>query len=271
MLIRELILHHVGDGVVHQRGWALPENQATGIRLHPPGEPTGPAPADLVLLGVDADGEPVEAISDELPLGTTVVLLVPTEPARLPVGRLVNALVGSGLKFVEVFVVSGMQQPTVAVVARRSDEALLPPPSLASALEPVSDAATELPADALTRVLAELELEDLRQRARQRELLAELGASEHRRKTLERAHERLSGLPAELTAVKAERSALKTERRALKAERNALRAERNALRRERNALQKRLSRVESSTSYRVARKIARGSGRIRRLVPGRGD
>jgi FtsZ-binding cell division protein ZapB len=278
MLIRELILHHVGDGAVHQRGYALPETQTAGLQLHPLGAPIEPESGDLLLLGVAADGRLAEAVGDHLPLGTAVVLLIPTEPARLPVGRVVNELVGSGLKLVEAFVLSGMQQPTVAVVARRSDEVLLPPPSLARALEPVNDAATERSAGALTRILAESVLQNLAQRARERELLADLGAAEDRCRKLERAYESLEVLPAELTAVKAERSALKTERKALKTERNALRAERNALRvernalrREGNALKKRLTRVEASTSYRLARKIARGSERIRRLVPGRGE
>jgi hypothetical protein len=246
MLIRELILHHVGDGAVHQRGYAVPKTQTTGIRLHPLGALIEPKSGDLLLVSVAADSRLAEAVDNDLPLGATVVLLIPTEPALLPVGRVVNTLVGSRLKLIEAVVASGMRQPTVAVVARRSDEVLLPPPYLARALEPASDAAAEQSADVLTRILAESVLENLTQRARERELLAELGAAQDGQRALERAHEKLKELPEELAAVKAERNALKAER---------------------NALKKRLYQIESSTTYRLAQRLARGSGKIRRLVP----
>lgn len=131
MLIRELILHHVGDGTVHQRGYALPPTQTSGIRLHPIGVEVEPAAGDLLLLSAQSDSRFGDVLSGDLPEGTTVVLLIATTPARLPIGRLVDALLNSGLKIIESVVASGMGQPTVAIVARRSDELLLPRPYLA--------------------------------------------------------------------------------------------------------------------------------------------
>lgn len=248
MLIRELILHHLGDGSVHQRGYALPATQTPGIRLHPVGAEVEPEAGDLLLLSAAADGRFADVLSGDLPEGTTVVLLVATEPARLPVGRLVNALLSSGLKIVEAVVASGMRRPTVAVVARRSDVLLLPRPYLARELEPAPDAGGEQPTEVLARILAESVLENLSQRARERELLAELGKAQDSQRVAERVRGDAKDLLEELATVKAERNTLKTER---------------------NALRKRLRQVESSTTYRLASSLARGSGKIRRLVPRR--
>lgn len=245
MLIRELILHHVGDGTVHQRGYALPLTQTTGIRLHPVGAEVEPAAGDLLLLSARVDRR-FDVVPADLPEGTTVVLLVPTEPARLPVGRVIHALLGAGLKIIEAVVASGTRQPTVAVVARRSDVLVLPEPYLARELEPPIHSSGDQSTDVLARVLAESVLENLGQRARERELLAELGDAEERQREAERVRAESEPLLEELATVKAERNALKAER---------------------NALKKRLGQVESSTTYRLASTLARASGRVRRRIP----
>ncbi|BAK35582.1 hypothetical protein MLP_25680 [Microlunatus phosphovorus NM-1] len=247
MLIRELILHHVGDGTVHQRGYALPLTQTPGIRLHPAGAEVEPAAGDLLLLSASAGGRFADVVPADLPEGTTVVLLVPTEAARLPIGRVVHALLSSRLQIIEAVIASGMRQPTVAVVARRSDELLLPQPYLARELEPAPGPDGEQ-RGVLARFLAESVLENLGQRARERELLAELGEAQDRQRAAERARGESEQLLEEIATVKAERNALKTER---------------------NALRKRLGNVESSTTYRLASRLARGAGKVRRLVPRR--
>ena len=247
MLIRELILHHVGQGAVHQRGYTLPPTQTPGLRLHPAEEHSTPEAGDLVLVKAPGGGQLAGVIEDGLPEGTTVVLLVPTEPADLPTGRVVNALIGSGLKLLEAVVASGMREPTVAVVARRSDEVVLPLPYAARELEPAPAASSEPSTDTLTRILAESVLENLTQRARERVLLEELGGAQDRQRTAERQQQDLEGLKA----LPDEMSTLKSERDALKAERDAAR--------------KRLGQVESSTTYRLASTLARASGTVRRL------
>ncbi|NYG07651.1 hypothetical protein BJ986_002138 [Phycicoccus badiiscoriae] len=250
MLIRELILHHLGNGAVHQRGYTLPPSQTPGLRLHPAEEQVDPEPGDLLLLRAPGDGELSGLIDDDLPEGTTVVLLVPTDPAELPVGRVVNALIGAGLQLVEAVVASGQREPTVAVVARRSAATVLPLPTAARALEPAVVGPDGPEKDVLARLLAESVLENLTSRARERVLLAELGGAEDGRRNAEReqqALEQLRALPDELSTVKAEQAALKVER---------------------DALKKRLGQVESSTTYRLASKLAGVSGAVRRL-PGR--
>ena len=252
MLIRELILHHVGTGAVHQRGYTLPPTQTPGLRLHPAEETVAPEAGDLLLVKAPGDGQLSGVVEDDLPEGTTVVLLVATEPAELPVGRVVNALVGAGLQLVEAVVASGLREPTVAVVARRSAATVLPLPTAARELEPAPDGPAGAEQGVLARVLAESVLENLTARARERALLTELGGAEDRQRTAERqqqALEDLKALPDELSTVKAEQTALKVER---------------------DALKKRLGQVESSTTYRLASKLARVSGTVRRRPARRG-
>ena len=246
MLIRELILHHVGEGAVHQRGYTLPPTQTPGLRLHPAEEQVDPAAGDLVLVKAPAEGQWAGVIPDDLPEDTTVLLLVPTQPAELPVGRVVNALLSAGLQLVEAVVASGLREPTVAVVARRSSATVIPLPAAARELDPVPDSAVSQGDGVLARLLAESVLENLTARARERTLLTQLGGAEDRQRAAERERqglEGLRGLPDEVSALKAEQVALKKER---------------------DALKKRLGQVESSTTYRLASRMARVSGTVRR-------
>jgi hypothetical protein len=201
-----------------------------------------------LLVRAPGDGQLAGVIDGDLPEGATVVLLVPTEPAELPTGRVVNALIGSGLKLIEAVVASGMREPTVAVVARRSDEVILPLPYAARELEPQPASSGEQSTEVLTRILAESVLENLTQRARERQLLAELGGAQDRQRTAEHRQQELEGLkalPDSLSTVESERDALKAER---------------------DAVKKRLGQVESSTTYRLASRLARVSGKARRLA-----
>lgn len=258
MLVKELIVRHIGPhGALHLRGIRLSQTQVPpGVRVHEHGDDAddgddaaGPVAGDLLLVRAPAGAGLREHVDTDLPVGASLALLLEVEVAELPVGRVLAALAFAKLQVLEAAVLSGTASAMVAVVATRSDELVAPAPYLAHDLEPGN---LEGPA-VLRRVLGEHALEGLVQRARERSLLAQVGDVEARLKEvaseLELLHadrrEHEATLVRDLATVGKE---LATARRDLDTERAKSRS------------------LRSSTSFKVASRLARVARFPRRIV-----
>lgn len=187
-------------------------------------------PDDVVVLVADPQTTPETAgLPSALPVGTTVLLLVPTALAGLPVPWLVQALAAMRLQATEV--VPGATRPfPVAVVARRTDQ----PIGLTPHLRPDDEPAVPTPAE-LVGLLGLVVLESAMWRAAEADGL---------RRRAEDA--------AALSEVRAERDALHAEVVGLRARLDRVQVLETELRSTRTALDK----VLSSTSYRLVRRLA---------------
>ena len=246
MLIRELIVRHVGpQGVLHERGVRLKKAQLPpAILVHHDGDDAlAPVAGDLVLVSAPGGAGLPERVDTELPLGATLALLFEVELTELPVDRVLAALAVANLQVVEAAVLSGTSTTTVAVVATRTKELIVPAPSLAHDLEPGDHSSPAV----LRRLLGEHALEGLVQRARERVLEAQAVA-----------------LDVRLTEVTAELKKLQADSKAREA---TLTRDLATARKEADAERKHMASLRSSTSFKVASRLARASGLARRIIP----
>lgn len=269
MLIRELIVRHVGTGgALHERGILVDQTQLPpGLRVHHDGdEAVPPVAGDLLLVAAPVGTGLREHVDTDLPVGATVVLLLQVEVAELPVGRVLAALAVAGLQVVETAVVSGVRAATVAVVATRTDELVAPQPYLAHDLEPGDH---ESPA-VLRRVLGEHALEGLVQRARERALLAQVAEIGVRLGQVTTEREQLrayrQGLEAKVRDLDVARQDADAERKAMMSLVEDLRKEADVARKEADAERKRMKSLRGSTSFKVASRLAGMSGTARRII-----
>ena len=250
MLISELIVRHVGPhGALHARGIHLnPTQVPPGIITHlDADDAVAPVAGDLLLVRVPVGPGLREHVDADLPVGATMVLLLEAKVAELPVGRVLAALTAAKLQVVEAAVVSGTSSATVAVVATRTDEFVTPQPYLAQNLEP-----GDHPSPAhLQRVLGEFALEGLVQRARERTLEARFGEAAIELEELRAYRQQHEAIVLEYEAMVEE---LETARKDLATER------------------RRSKTILSSTSFKVASRLARWSSVLRRVIrrPGGG-
>ena len=293
MLFKELIVRHLGpQGALHERGIRLDETQLPpgvtvqhhghdgddahdghdahgpvagddahdahdGDDAHDRDYPHRPIAGDLLLVSVPPGPGLPDHIDTDLPVGATVVLLFEVEVTELPVGRLLAALTVAKLQVVEATVVSGTPTATVAVVATRTDELVVPAPSLAHDLEPGDHTGPLV----LQRLLGEHALEGLVQPARDRALLVQVGELQARvaEVTTELEQTRLDRRKHEATLVR--------DRDAARKEADVARKEAQAARKEAQAERNRMQSLRSSTSFKVASRLARASGVARRIIP----
>jgi hypothetical protein len=258
MLIKELIARHLSQqGALHERGIRLNDTQTpAGVHvLHDGDGSVAPAAGDLVLVSAPVGLGLREHIDPDLPVGVTVALLFDVEVTDLPVGRVLAALAVAKLQALEATVLSDTPTATVAVVATRTDELVAPSPHLAHILEPGDH---EGPA-VLQRLLGEHALEGLVQPARERALRVQVGALESR----------LVEVTTELDKIRVDRQVREA---ALVRDLGKARSEAVAERKEADAERKRMQSLRSSTSFKVASRLARVSGVARRIIPrpGRG-
>jgi len=238
MLISELIVRHVGpQNAVHERGIRLNQTQVPrGVRTHDDGDvAVAPVAGDLLLVSAPVGSGLREHVDTDLPVGTTVALLLEVEVTELPVGRVLAALAVAKLQVVDVAVVTGTAAAMVAVVATRTDDLVVPQPYLAHQLEPGNH---DSPA-ALRRVLGEHALEGLVQRARERVLREALGQAEAR----------LQEVTTELGQLRADRWDHQV-----------------ALVRDLDTASQQMRSLRSSKSFRVATRLARVSRSARRII-----
>ena len=244
MLISELIVRHVGPhGALHARGIRLNQTQVPpGIITHLDGnDAVAPVAGDLLLISAPVGPGLREHVDTDLPVGATMVLLLEAEVTELPVGRVLAALTAAKLQVLEAAAVSGTSTATVAVVATRTDELIAPQPYLALNLEPGDHGS---PAH-LRRVLGEHTLEGLVQRARERALEARLGE-----------------VAVELEELRAYRQ----HHEAIVLEYEAMVDELELARKELATERKRSMTILSSTSFKLASRLARGSSVVRRVI-----
>ena len=258
MLIKELIVRHLGQqGALHERGIRLTDSQVPpGVRAVLDGDdPVAPVAGDLLIVSAPVGPGLPERIDPDLPVGVTVALLFEVEVPDLPVDRVLAALAVAKLQVVEAAVVSGTATATVAVVAQRTDELVTPAPDLAHDLEPGDHKGPAV----LRRMLGEHALEGLVQPARERELRVKVGALESR----------LVEVSAELEKFRADRQAREA---ALVGDRDNARRDANSARKEAESERMRMQALRSSTSFKVASRLARVLGVARRIIPrsGRG-
>ena len=251
MLIRELIVRHVGpQGAVHARGVQVDWSQVpAGLQAHQDDNSDGgPVAGDLLVVSAPTGLGLREHLGIDLPVGATVMLLLEVELAELPVGRVLAALAMAKLQVVEACILSDTPAPTVAVVATRSDDVVVPAPYLAHDLEPGSSQGPAV----IRRLLGEHALEGLAQRARERALLAQAGDVEAR-------FEAVSAELKQHRDVRAEYDILVEEHKVMTSDLALARAERDAER-------KRMGVIRSSRTFRVASRLARVSGLARGIV-----
>jgi len=251
MLIKELIARHVGPGgALHERGIRLDRTQMPSkILVHHDGEgAVATVSGDLHLVMAQVGTGLGQYVDPDLPLGATLLLLFEVEVTELPVDRILVALTEAKLQVVEATVVSGLPTATVAVVATRTDEMIVPDPSLAQSLEPGDHEGLAV----LRRLLGERVLVGLVQPARERELVVRVGE-----------------LEARLAKVTAEHKKLQTDSAARE---GVLVRERDTARKEADAERKHLAKLRSSRSFKVASQLNQVSGVARRIIrrPGSG-
>lgn len=258
MLISELIVRHIRpEGALHELGMRLTPIQApAGVRSfhhdedHEDDEDdvdaAAPVAGDVLVVSAPLGLGLRERLDVDLPVGATVILLFEVEIPELPVGRVLAALDVAQLQVVEATAVSDTMTATVAVVAVRTDDLVIPQPYLAHDLEPVSGQDQAV----LRRLLGEHALEGLVQRGRERLLMAQVGQGEARLR--------------EATTELEERRAV--EREALVDESKALIRDLASARAERDAERKRLQAVTTSTTYKLVSRVARIKGLGRRIV-----
>jgi len=271
MLINELIARHIGpQGALHERDLRVDDTQLPpGTTVHHEGdqrdggaEAVAPVAGDLVLVNAPVGLGLPELVDTDLPVGASLMLLFEVELTELPVDRVLAALAVAKLQVVEAVVVSGVPAATVAVVATRTDELVVPQPSLAQNLEPGDLTGPAL----LRRLLGEHVLEGLVQRARENALELQVEAVEARvvEVTAELEKSRADRAVHEAALVRDVDIARKATDTARKA---AVKAGKEA-----DAERKRMQSLRSSTSFKVASRLARVSGVARRIIsrPGSG-
>lgn len=251
MLIRELIVRHVGpQGAVHMRGIQLNWAQVpTGVRAYDDGaSDVAPVEGDLVVVRAPVGPGLREHLEVDLPVGVALALLLDVEVTELPVGRVLAALTIAKLQVVEAAVMTGTPGPMVAVVGMRTDELITPAPYLASELEPGGSAPGQA---VLVRLLGEHMLEGLVHRARERALLAQLGE----------ASLKLREGTAELDQRLAERgeheAVLVRDLKGARGDLEAARKDLKAARSEVDASRQQSQAIRSSTSFKMASRLAR--------------
>jgi hypothetical protein len=253
MLIRELIVRHVRpEGAVHVRGIQLNWAQVpAGVRTHDEGaDDVAPVQGDLVVVRAPVGPGLREHLAGELPVGVAVALLLEVEVTELPVGRVLAALTYAQLQVLEAVVVTGTPGAMVAVVAVRTDELITPAPYLAHELEPEGAAGGQA---VLRRLLGEHTLEGLVHRARERALLAQLGAAETKLK--------------EGTAELEQRLAEQKQREAVMVrDLKGVRGDLDAARREVDKARQQTAALRSSTSFKMASSLARAWRTPRRVL-----
>jgi len=272
MLVRELIATHVGaQGAVHERGIRLDEEQTPpGLVVHHDGHDAVPPVAGDLLVVAAPVGTGLRArVPMDLPLGATVMLLFEVEVAELPVGRVLAALAVADLQVVEAVVVSGTSAPTVAVVATRTDDLVVPAPYLAHDLEPGEH---EGPA-ALRRILGEYALEGLVQRARERALMEQVGQIEVRlgqvtaeRDQLQRDRADHETMVKDLEFARTEAETEHKRMLSLALDLDTARDNADKARKEIEAVLKRMRELRASRSFKVASRLARASGVGRKII-----
>ncbi len=246
MLIKELIARHVGPkGVLHERGIRLNKAQVPpGVLVHHDEDVAlAPVAGDLVLATAPVGPGLPERVDTDLPLGATLALLFEVELTELPVDRVLAALAVANLQVVEAAALSGTSTTTVAVVATRTDELIVPAPTLAHDLEPGDHTSPAV----LRRLLGEHAMEGLVQRARERALEAQMIA-----------------LDARLSEVTAELKKLQADSKTREA---ALARDLATARKQADTARKQLVALRSSTSFKLASRLARASGVARRIIP----
>ncbi len=282
MLIKELIVRHVGpQGALHERGLRLDDAQVPlGLTVQHEADdgadrdsavdgadrdsavdgPEGdvedarnlegvetvtfaPVSGDLVVVRVPMGPGLADHVDANLPLGATMLLLLEVELTELPVSRVLAALDAARLQVVEAVVVSGVQVATVAVVATRTDELVVPEPSLAHSLEPGDHTRPAV----LRRLLGEHALDGLVHLNREHALHAQVA-------------ELVAQLASGTTELEKSRAAWQTREAALIRD---LATTRKELETEREQLQS----LRSSTTYQVAARLASASGVARRIIP----
>ena len=261
MLIRELIARHIGpEGALHTIGIQIHEAEVPpGVTTHHDGGHSfEPAAGDLLLVSAPVCLGLEEHIDTDLPVGVKVVLLFEVEVADLPVERVLATLAVARLQVVEATVVSdpptaevASDPPTatVGVVAMRSDEPVVPQPSLAQRMEPGDHTGPAV----LQRLLGEITLKGLVQPARERALRVQVGELEAR----------IGEVTTKLEQIRVDRRNKET---ALVLSRDTARKEANAARKEADAERKRMQSLRSSTSFKLASRLARASGAARRVI-----
>jgi hypothetical protein len=249
MLIRELIVRHVRpEGAVHVRGIQLNWAQVpAGVRAFDEGaDDVAPVQGDLMVVRAPVGPGLREHLAGDLPLGTAVALLLDVEVTELPLAALTSAK----LQVLEAVVVTGTPGAMVAVVAVRTDELITPAPYLAHELEPEGAAGGQA---VLRRLLGEHTLEGLVHRARERALLAQLGAAETK----------LKEGTAELEQRLAER---KQQEAVMVRDLKSMRGDLDAARREVDKARQQTVALRSSTSFKVASSLARAWRTPRRVL-----
>lgn len=246
MLISELIVRHLGtQGALHEQGSAV-----------------APVAGDLLLVSAPVGPGLREHVESDLPVGVTVLLLFEVEVADLPVGRVLAALAASKQQVLEAVVVSGVQTPTIAVVATRTDDLVAPQSYLAHDLEPGDH---QGPA-ALRRVLGEHVLEGLVQRARERALIAQIAQTQAQ---LSLQAKEIKQLRADLVvheATVADLAKVRKEAVAGRKELAAMRRELDSARKEKDLERKRMQALRSSNTFKLASRFAAASGTARRIL-----
>jgi len=259
MLINELIARHIGpQGALYERDLRVDYTQLPpGTTVHHEEaqgdgatDAVAPVASDLVLVNAPVGLGLPEHVDTDLPVGASLMLLFEVELTELPVDRVLAALDVAKLQVVEAVVVSGVPAATVAVVATRTDELVVPQPSLAQTLEPGDHTGPAL----LRRLLGEHVLEGLVQRARENALELKVEAVEAR----------VVEVTAELEKFRADR--VVREAALVRDVDNARKQTATALK-EAEAERKLMESLRSSTSFRVASRMARMSGVARRLIP----
>jgi hypothetical protein len=254
MLIRELIVRHVRpEGAVHVRGIQLNWAQVpAGVRAFDEGaDDVAPVQGDLVVVRAPVGPGLREHLAGELTVGVAVALLLEVEVTEIPVGRVLAALTHAQLQVMEAVVVTGTPGAMVAVVAIRTDELITPAPYLAHELEPEGAAAGGQAV--LRRLLGEHTLEGLVHRARERALLAQLGA----------AATKLKEGTAELEQRLAEQ---KQQEAVLVRDLKSVRGDLDAARREVDKARQQMVALRSSTSFKMASSLARAWRTPRRVL-----
>lgn len=203
---------------------------------------------DLVIVRAPVGPGLKERVDTDLSLGVHVVLLFEVEATELPVDRILAALAAAKLQVVAASVVSGTPTPTVAVVATRTDELVVPEPPLAQNLEPGDHVGSAV----LQRLVGEHVLQGLVRPARDRALQAQVAE-----------------LEARVAKDTAELDKLGVDARAREA---ALVRERDTARKDADAERKHLQKLRASRSFKVASRLTQVSGVARKVIrrPGSG-
>lgn len=266
MLIKELIARHVGpEGSLHVRDVRVDDTQLPpGTTVHHEGDQrdggadtVAPVAGDLVLANAPVGLGLPEHVDNDLPVGVSLMLLFEAELTELPVDRVLAALAVAKLQVVEAVVVSGVPAATVAVVATRTDELVVPEPSLAQNLERGDHTGPAL----LRRLLGEHVLEGLVHQARENALELQVEAVEAR------VVEATAELERNKVQQRAREAAFEKDLDIAHKATDAARKEAVTARKEAEAERKRMQSLRSSTSFKLASRLARMSGVARRLIP----